>query len=246
MKKFLAFICMSVFLLESTYNVYATEPNVVISEVIYDEVIDVDELIQLGIEQYRGKPMTRSDTEKDSLTVTQVLGEKEYANGEKERTICISEIAIMDQDGKQLTERAIAYSSGHNYGEEVTDGVTLICTIYATMKISDIPSADMVTFRCDRVTSTIVREGNIYPETGTTEYYHIQGNEHQSAPFTATMASGTQVYTLNVSGGNFYVSSSIPVMDGLVGQSSLRLSNGHQMNVQAGVAQDDPFAVWDN
>ena len=63
MKKFLAFICMSVFLLESTYNVYATEPNVVISEVIYDEVIDVDELIQLGIEQYRGKPMTRSDTE---------------------------------------------------------------------------------------------------------------------------------------------------------------------------------------
>ena len=60
------------------------------------------------------------------------------------------------------------------------------------------------------------------------------------------MASGTQVYTLNVSGGNFYVSSSIPVMDGLVGQSSLRLSNGHQMNVQAGVAQDDPFAVWDN
>ena len=54
MKKFLAFICMSVFLLESTYNVYATEPNVVISEVIYDEVIDVDDLIQLGIEQYRG------------------------------------------------------------------------------------------------------------------------------------------------------------------------------------------------
>lgn len=193
----------------------------------------VDDVRKVGTPVADAPFDTQSNEEKGLESVT------EYEDGTIEKEFCINEIGAADKEGERITAEQFAYSSGSNGNSATNYGVTLVCTIYATMRVSDVPSANQVTYRCDKVTSTLVCGGEIYPGTGTTEYCHTKGNEYKKAAFTASVAIN-QSYTLTANGG-FYRSNDIPLTGGLWAQSFVNLSNGKSMNVQAGIPQDDPF-----
>lgn len=240
-KSVLALFSLVALVLEMSTVSYAfDDTREVISSIKYEEITDTDELLHIGIAQYRGNSKTRSAEDgKNTITVKQLLGVTEYADGTIEKEFCVHEIGIVDKAGEQVTAEQFAYSSGSN-GNSVTNyGITLLCTIYATMRISNIPSADQVTYRCDKVTSTIVRGGEIYPGTGATEYWHSKGNEYKKASFTASVAIN-QTHTLTANGG-FYRSNDVPMAGGLYAQSCVNLSNGRELVVHAGIPQDAPF-----
>lgn len=239
LKDILALFSLMIFWAGISMNVHASTEDVeVVEQVNYAEVTDVDELLRMGIEQKKEYPEIRS-AGKDTLTVKQLLSVTEYEDGTIEKEFCINEIGAVDKEGERITAEQFAYSSGSNGNSATNYGVTLVCTIYATMRVSDVPSANQVTYRCDKVTSTLVRGGEIYPGTGTTEYCHTKGNEYKKAAFTASVAIN-QSYTLTANGG-FYRSNDIPLTGGLWAQSFVNLSNGKSMTVQAGIPQDDPF-----
>lgn len=205
----------------------------------YTEITDPDTLLQMAIDQYNSTPVTRSSEPRMTITVEQLISEVEYADGTVEKQFCINEIGAVDKEGKQMTAADFSYASGTNGESKSGYGVTLVCTIYATMRASSVPSADMVTFRCDKVTATIVRGSTVYPGAGSIQYWHQKGNEHKSTTFTSSVATN-QTFTLNGNGG-FYVSTSVPMAGGLFAQAAVALSNGSELVVQAGIPQDAPF-----
>ena len=170
----------------------------------------------------------------------QLLSITEYDDGTIEKEYCVTGLGMVDKSGKNVSAAQIARAdSPVNKDKQVSNyGVTLVCSLYTTMRLDSV--FDMPLFRVDKVTTTILRTGSVYPGNGSTRYNHQRGNEFKSVPFTASTASN-QSFTIPGS-ANFYHSSPEPVAGGLVAQSDVSLSNGKSLSVIVGVPSDDPYA----
>ena len=225
--KYLGCLALGLLILNKVdFSVYAAEPSKVVRHVEYDEITDVNQLLQMGIEEYQKTPKVRNQSENEDGTI-----EKEY---------CVTGLGMVDKSGKNVSAAQIARAdSPVNKDKQVSNyGVTLVCSLYTTMRLDSV--FDMPLFRVDKVTTTILRTGSVYPGNGSTRYNHQRGNEFKSVPFTASTASN-QSFTIPGS-ANFYHSSPEPLAGGLVAQSDVSLSNGKSLSVIVGVPSDDPYA----
>lgn len=246
MKKKVSIILCLTLILGMPLTVSAAD-NVLMSEKTYGVITDVDDLMWLGAEQLESMPMVRGmdNGAKQSMTVTQTVKERTYQNGAVEKEMLISEIGYQDKNGKLLTAkeiaRAIGYTSGSRKNDVTQYGVTLINTIYATLRL-DSTSALIPAYRCDRVTSTVIAtSANVLPTTGATLYVHYHANERNEVSFTANMVTGQQVFTLYPTNPQFAQSEDVPMTHGLYAQSYVNLTNGQRLVVQNGIPQDAPW-----
>ena len=213
--KYLGCLALGLLILNKVdFSVYAAEPSKVVRHVEYDEITDVNQLLQMGIEEYQKTPKVRNQSENEEITVKQLLSITEYDDGTIEKEYCVTGLGMVDKSGKNVSAAQIARA--------------------------DSPVFDMPLFRVDKVTTTILRTGSVYPGNGSTRYNHQRGNEFKSVPFTASTASN-QSFTIPGS-ANFYHSSPEPLAGGLVAQSDVSLSNGKSLSVIVGVPSDDPYA----
>lgn len=200
-------------------------------------------MIRLGLEQLEAKPdlMEGYKHEKKSITVMQLLKEREFSDGRIEKNYSVSEISIVDSNGQliSLQELKDAYTSGSSYNDYTLHNTTIRCTIYATMKVD---KNLWITYRCDKVTSTVyASDTSILPTVGTTEYWHNYAGEHKKTGFTARQTQGMQVFTLSPDNPQFAISTEVPMGSGLYAQSVVYLTNGNYVSVQAGIQQDNPW-----
>ena len=239
--KYLGCLALGLLILNKVdFSVYAAEPSKVVRHVEYDEITDVNQLLQMGIEEYQKTPKVRNQSENEEITVKQLLSITEYDDGTIEKEYCVTGLGMVDKSGKNVSAAQIARAdSPVNKDKQVSNyGVTLVCSLYTTMRLDSV--FDMSLFRVDKVTTTILRTGSVYPGNGSTRYNHQRGNEFKSVPFTASTASN-QSFTIPGS-ANFYHSSPEPLAGGLVAQSDVSLSNGKSLSVIVGVPSDDPYA----
>lgn len=219
-----------------------------VNEKTYYVVTDMNELMWLGAEQLvsRSSIYGTENENKKSMTVIQTVKERSYQNGTVETEVMMHEIAYKDKNGKLLTAyeiaREIGYISGSKPTTPITEyGVTLVNTIYATLRL-DPTSALIPAYRCDRVTTTIiVPPSGVLPTTGSIYYKHYHANEEKEQYFTANLSPGQQVFTLYPDNPQFAQSASIPLYYGLHAQSKVSLANGHTMIVQNGISQEEPW-----
>lgn len=214
---------------------------------MYAVVTDLDELIWLGAEQLAGSSSVygSDNGNKKSMTVTQKVKERSYQNGTVEIEIMVHEIAYKNKNGKLLTANEIArdigYVSGSQPNQITQYGVTLVNTIYATLRL-DSTSALIPAYRCDRVTTTVIASvSGVLPVTGSTYYKYYHANEEKEQYFTANLSPGQQVFTLYPLNPQFAQSASVPLYYGLYAQSKVSLTNGQTMIVQNGISQEDPW-----
>ena len=226
--KYLGCLALGLLILNKVdFSVYAAEPSKVVRHVEYDEITDVNQLLQMGIEEYQKTPKVRNQSENEEITVKQLLSITEYDDGTIEKEYCVTGLGMVDKSGKNVSAAQIARAdSPVNKDKQVSNyGVTLVCSLYTTMRLDSV--FDMPLFR-------------VYPGNGSTRYNHQRGNEFKSVPFTASTASN-QSFTIPGS-ANFYHSSPEPLAGGLVAQSDVSLSNGKSLSVIVGVPSDDPYA----
>ncbi len=69
------------------FSVYAAEPSKVVRHVEYDEITDVNQLLQMGIEEYQKTPKVRNQSENEEITVKQLLSITEYDDGTIEKRV---------------------------------------------------------------------------------------------------------------------------------------------------------------
>ena len=220
--KYLGCLALGLLILNKVdFSVYAAEPSKVVRHVEYDEITDVNQLLQMGIEEYQKTPKVRNQSENEEITVKQLLSITEYDDGTIEKEYCVTGLGMVDKSGKNVSAAQIARAdSPVNKDKQVSNyGVTLVCSLYTTMRLDSV--FDMPLFRVDKVTTTILRTGSVYPGNGST--------------------ASNQSFTIPGS-ANFYHSSPEPLAGGLVAQSDVSLSNGKSLSVIVGVPSDDPYA----
>lgn len=246
MKKKLSIILCLIIILSMPLTANAAG-NVLVSEETYGIVTDVDDLMWLGAEQLESRPMAQGidNKNKKSMTVTQTVKERTYQDGVVEKEIMVSEIGYKDKYGKLLTAQEIAreigYASGNRKNSASKHGVTIINTIYATLRL-DSTSALIPAYRCDKVTTTIITtSSNVLPTAGSTFYEHYHAKQKKEVGFTANLATGQQLFTLYPDNPQFAHSEDIPIGYGLYAQSYVNLTNGDYVVVQNGIPQDDPW-----
>ena len=72
--KYLGCLALGLLILNKVdFSVYAAEPSKVVRHVEYDEITDVNQLLQMGIEEYQKTPKVRNQSENEEITVKQLL-----------------------------------------------------------------------------------------------------------------------------------------------------------------------------
>ena len=115
---------------QGRFSVYAAEPSKVVRHVEYDEITDVNQLLQMGIEEYQKTPKVRNQSENEEITVKQLLSITEYDDGTIEKEYCV-QVGMVDKSGKmclQLKSRGQILQV--NKDKQVSNyGVTLVCSL---------------------------------------------------------------------------------------------------------------------
>ena len=84
--KYLGCLALGLLILNKVdFSVYAAEPSKVVRHVEYDEITDVNQLLQMGIEEYQKTPKVRNQSENEEITVKQLLSITEYDDGTIEK-----------------------------------------------------------------------------------------------------------------------------------------------------------------
>lgn len=85
--KYLGCLALGLLILNKVdFSVYAAEPSKVVRHVEYDEITDVNQLLQMGIEEYQKTPKVRNQSENEEITVKQLLSITEYDDGTIEKS----------------------------------------------------------------------------------------------------------------------------------------------------------------
>ena len=72
--KYLGCLALGLLILNKVdFSVYAAEPSKVVRHVEYDEITDVNQLLQMGIEEYQKTPKVRNQSENEEITVKQLF-----------------------------------------------------------------------------------------------------------------------------------------------------------------------------
>ena len=139
MKRTLSFMLVAVLCLAPSLPVLAEGAP---STVTYDEITDVDVLIDMALNQLATQPMVLSDDEEEitTLYVDQLLSRTTFNNGTIQEEYATSAIAIADTNGRQLTINEFVNARTSNYVEndnESYNGIYVVNTTYYTLRIEN-------------------------------------------------------------------------------------------------------------
>lgn len=97
--KYLGCLALGLLILNKVdFSVYAAEPSKVVRHVEYDEITDVNQLLQMGIEEYQKTPKVRNQSENEEITVKQLLSITEYDDGTIEKEYCVTGLGMVDAE----------------------------------------------------------------------------------------------------------------------------------------------------
>ncbi len=137
--------------------------DALIQQETYDEVVNVDELIALGLEQLAARPQVMALENGDEATVlevSQLLSRTVYADGTVMEEYCNSGIVVLDENNVAIPIRELAsYVDAPVSGQDTAslNGIVLVVNAYATCRID---GAYSITFRLDRMVSYVHNENH--------------------------------------------------------------------------------------
>lgn len=221
-------VCLAVIFTGSGLSVSATgNPQ----KIVYGEITDIYELIELGLLQRAAQPSLCAyhDTEQTTLHVEQLLSRIVYADGTVEETYVHSGITVTDENGIALPTSLID-SAMNKTGSGSYNGVIVNINMYYTVRTNT--SNMSVLFRFDKMVTTIHNENNSStpPIRGENRYYHEKEGIYVSQPFYLDQTTKIQSATLMSSHSQFVVSE-----DAYYGWKAIAyvyLSNGVEIAVQ--------------
>lgn len=202
----------------------------------YEEITDISQLIQLGLEQKAVSPSVYTcdnGTEEETvLCAEQILSKTTYADGTVEETYVKSGISLLDENGELLPLSAID-SAMNRTGSGSYNGVIVNVNVYYTVR-SDVSDLSVL-FRMDKVVTTIHNENNSStpPIRGENRYMHMAYDIYNSQSFYLEPSTKIQSSTLVSSHSQFCLSEKDFYSWAAI--AYITLSDGHEIAVQVRV-----------
>ena len=163
----LAMLLASVFIVpvsadEIAQDSAASSEPTLISRIVYPEVTDPEELLEMAMEQ-EPVPMTRSAAapENDEITVTQLLEEQTYSDGSTKKVYAQTALLVLDDEGNKMTRSKYAETS--RTSTKSFGNITATQTLYADSILTSPMYTERV--RINRVTTTLYDMGLAVPVT---------------------------------------------------------------------------------
>lgn len=229
-------VCVIVFITNiSIFAMPNTDTYITKNITTYEEITDLDKLIDLGIEQYKTNPQKFSNENDYTLKVDQLVKETEYLNGTVDKQYVQNSIIITDDNGMPLSIETLADFPGQFWGSKNDSGVTVVLNVYMTQRIpEEFPHG--VVYRVDKVVTELNKSGSIYPVGGSHGYDCRMGDVHKSAIITPLQSLSYQSFTLN-GDGSFHpgVPGAIENFAGWKGFADITLSNGRNIYIEGTV-----------
>lgn len=220
-------------MLVSSVGMWASEPHIEEANdyvVTYqaEEITDIDELIQLGLQQkavtqqnYAISPFSAEDDKQ--LEVKQLLEVREYEDGIIEELYLKNSIVQYDVEKQSI--QPFSYGSASNSNGFSRSNVHVTTYVYFTVQQNDNPY-DPLNVRLDYASVSIGKYGSVSPITCVLQLARELNTITDYRTFYCNSSSNNN-FSLHSSDGGFYpLNVSIPLMNPMA-QTSVTLTDGN-------------------